>query len=202
MFMKVYIITDNIDNGIVASNIVNKTGNTGIISESRSEDPRALLSDLKDNIGSMGELAVLICANPKAVSISANKMSGIRAATCKDAEDAAEATTDAKANVILIDSSKATKTLLSEIIKAWLASTIGEDIEPAEEEAPARAAPSRLLGGIKDAAKSATKAVTNTAKSAKQAVHPRDADDNSDGIVKQIKQKGAAKALKEALGLE
>lgn len=199
--MKVYIITDNIDNGIVASNIVNRGKNTGIISETRSDDPKALLADLRDNIGSTAEMAIIICENPGGLAISANKISGVRAATCKDAEDAMDARKNAKANVIIISTQKASKTNLGEVIRTWLTSASEAEDDEIIEEVQKTKAPSNFLGGIKDAANRATKAVEKPMKE-KPAARQRDSEPEGNGILASIKKKGFSKALKEELGLE
>lgn len=196
--MKVYIISDNADNGVIASNVVNKSGNLGIMSELRSGDPKAMLNDLKDNLGAETELALIICVNPKAVAISANKLSGVRAVACKDAEDAEDAINDAKANVILVDSSKVNKNTLSDIIVTWLQVSSGTINEIRASAAKTKAASggggSGIMGGIKNA-------VQRPQQSGKSAPGP---DDNLDTgeIIKSVKTKGALKTLKETLGLQ
>jgi ribose 5-phosphate isomerase RpiB len=117
--MKVYIISNDPNDAIVVANAINKSGNSGIISDMRTDDPKEQLNDLKMNIDG-ADSAVVLCSNPKLFTIAANKMPRLRAAACRDYDDAAEAVKLADANVIVIDSTKSTKVQLAGIMDGWL----------------------------------------------------------------------------------
>lgn len=127
--MKVYVISDNPDYGIAAVNMVNKTGNTAIMSEMKSDDVRDLLAELRESVNSRFDMILMICHGAKDVAISANKMSNVMAVACKDVDDSMEAVTSTRANVILVDSIRLTRSNLASIIDGMLSK---------EEGAPAR----------------------------------------------------------------
>lgn len=71
--------------------------------------------------------AVLFCWTGTGVSIAANKIPGIRAALCADAETAAGARRWNDANVLCMSLRTATQALVREIIDAWLSAEVDED---------------------------------------------------------------------------
>jgi ribose 5-phosphate isomerase RpiB len=123
--VKIYIIGSDVSMAVFVANIVNQSGNSGIISEMRSDDPKEQLDDLKSNMDG-AESAIVLCGNPKLFALAATKLPRIRAVACKDEEDAAEAVGDANANVIVIDDSKNTRPQIASIINGWL----GGDYRP------------------------------------------------------------------------
>ncbi len=117
--MRIYIISDDADRAILAANVINSSGNSGIISETAEKDQKDLLADLKSNMDG-SDSAVVICSEAKNFAIQANKNSRFRAVACKDSEDAEEAAQDAGANIIVIDSQKSTRAQTVSIIHGWL----------------------------------------------------------------------------------
>ncbi len=118
--MKIYVISDSPEYAVSATNAVNKAGHTAIMSETRSDDTKVLLNDLRTNATSGFDMALLLIQNAKDVALSANKFQGINAIACKDPEDAEEAVSGTRANVILVDSMKVSRKSLTDIIDAML----------------------------------------------------------------------------------
>ncbi|MCW6160465.1 MAG: RpiB/LacA/LacB family sugar-phosphate isomerase [Candidatus Micrarchaeales archaeon] len=118
--MKIYVISDSPEYAVTATNAINKAGHTAIMSETRSDDTRVLLNDLKANATSGFDMVLFLSQNAKDVALSANKLQGINAIACKDPEDAEEAVSDTRANVILVDSMKVSRKALTDILDAML----------------------------------------------------------------------------------
>jgi ribose 5-phosphate isomerase RpiB len=223
--MKIYIISDDFKNSISASNIIGSTGNGSVISETKSEDVRELLGDLKANIDSGFDLMLLMCHGAKDVAISANKLAGVRAVVCKDQEDAIEAVGYTRANVILIDTGRVPRNGLESIIEGLL--TQQEEPAPASapspvpsrrrqaEEAPVHEAHPQpvyepkgpgMFSTLKDKLGSVTqrnqqqKPIQQS--KAKPAAAKGSVKDDARDFVKSTKQKGLVKTLKETFGVE
>jgi ribose 5-phosphate isomerase B len=81
------------------------------------------------------EQGVLFCWTGTGVSIAANKVPGVRAALCADAETARGARAWNDANVLCLSLRTTTPALAREILDAWLATT---EVDPAEREQIAR----------------------------------------------------------------
>lgn len=75
------------------------------------------------------EQGILFCWTGTGVSIAANKMQGIRAALCNDAETARGARLWNDANVLAMSLRKVTEALAEEILEAWLRTERSEDAE-------------------------------------------------------------------------
>jgi ribose 5-phosphate isomerase B len=73
---------------------------------------------------------VLFCWTGTGVSITANKIPGIRAALCADAETARGAKAWNQANVLCLSLRSTTETVAREILDAWFSAAA----DPAEEE--------------------------------------------------------------------
>jgi len=69
------------------------------------------------------EQGVLFCWTGTGVSIAANKVAGVRAALCGDAETARGARAWNDANILCLSLRTATPALAREILDAWLASS-------------------------------------------------------------------------------
>jgi len=78
---------------------------------------------------------LLFCWTGTGVSIAANKIAGVRAALCGDAETARGARTWNDANVLCLSLRTTTPALAREIIDAWLAAPA---VDPAERDQIAR----------------------------------------------------------------
>ena len=120
--MAIYIISDDSRFAIRASNMVSAAGGTAVISESDARSQQ-FQTELKSAIQSYDFVLLLSESSAKA-SIEANKVDGVRAHGCKNAEDFEEAR-EAEANVIVVPLSKfqGEHPGISEIISAMLESS-------------------------------------------------------------------------------
>jgi ribose 5-phosphate isomerase RpiB len=116
--MKVYVAGDQKELCIRFANMINRSGNNCIISDEDSTDYRDLVRDIKDSYNSY-DLCILISSDPFDACIEANRISGLRAAVCKDIEDAASAIS-AKSNLVVIDAAKARSADARAILKSVL----------------------------------------------------------------------------------
>jgi len=71
--------------------------------------------------------AVVMCWTGTGASLAANKVPGIRAALCHDAETAKGARTWNHANVLALSLRATSEPVLQEILKAWFATPYSED---------------------------------------------------------------------------
>ena len=116
--MKIYVAGDQKELCIRFANMINRSGNNCIISDEDSGDYRDLVKDIKDSYSSY-DLCILISGDPFDACIEANRVSGLRAAVCKDIEDAAAAIS-AKSNLVVIDASRARSADARAILKSVL----------------------------------------------------------------------------------
>ncbi len=70
-------------------------------------------------------LGLIICGTGVGISIAANKVPGIRAALCTDAQTAAGARKWNDANVLALSLRLTSEPLATEILDAWLSATYG-----------------------------------------------------------------------------
>jgi len=75
----------------------------------------------RDVVGGQAEQAVVCCWTGTGASIAANKVRGVRAALCGDAETAAGARRWNDANVLALSLRTTSAAQLEEILDAWLA---------------------------------------------------------------------------------
>ena len=193
--MKVYLASDQKELCIRLANVINRSGNTCIMSDQDSEDYMDLLKDVRGSMSGY-DISILISKEPMRASIEANRMGGVRAAVCKDTEDAAAAI-DAKSNLIILDASKVYRMDTRGIVKS-----IEDSLEsPAPkqkyvEEAPApkkekvqqvqRAEPAKSTGG----------GVGGMFGSIKGALGMSDSDKGGDKVKEKQVQKKAEKPVK------
>ncbi|MCL5430136.1 MAG: RpiB/LacA/LacB family sugar-phosphate isomerase [Candidatus Marsarchaeota archaeon] len=209
--MKIYIISDDAKYRVTAANTINMSGNMGIMSVSSTDDVRDLLSEAKENIDSY-DLILLICHGARDVSISANKLAGIRAVSCKDEDDATGAASETRANLILVDSIKLTQKQLGDILNGLINGINTGSIGPARvaQQAPQRQAQNMPEAQQKKASFSQIKAklpkVNTNPKPKPEIEEPvQDANEqnqNQNSMINSIKKKGFMKSLKEALGVD
>ncbi len=114
--MRVYLASDDKGLSIRLANIINRSGNTCIMSDEDTDDYRILIKDIRDSISGY-DVSILVSKKPMDAVIEANKVSGVRAAVCKDVDDAVSAM-QAKSNVIILDSSKVYRMDTRGIIKS------------------------------------------------------------------------------------
>ncbi|ARG98153.1 RpiB/LacA/LacB family sugar-phosphate isomerase [Legionella micdadei] len=77
---------------------------------------------------------IFFCWTGTGASIAANKVPGIRAALCTDAQTAAGARLWNRANVLALSNRLLTQDLAKEILAAWFNTTMNEQSETAAEE--------------------------------------------------------------------
>jgi ribose 5-phosphate isomerase RpiB len=121
--MAIYIISDDSRFAIRASNLVSAAGGTAVISESDASSQQ-FQAELKSAIQSY-DFVLLLSENSAKASIEANKIEGVRAHSCRNAEDFEEAR-EAEANVVVVPLSKfqGENPGISEIISAMLDSSM------------------------------------------------------------------------------
>lgn len=93
------------------------------------EVARQVTSDVVEGRAAEG---IVMCWTGTGVSIAANKVPGIRAALCVDAETARGARRWNHANVLALSMRTTSEPLAREILDAWLAEPFGQ--EPSDEE--------------------------------------------------------------------
>ena len=79
------------------------------------------------------EQGVLFCYTGTGASMAANKVPGIRAALCADAETARGAKWWNDANVLVMSLRRTSPDIAAEILDAWLAETVREEEKPTIE---------------------------------------------------------------------
>ncbi len=134
--MKVYLASDQKELYIRIANIISRSGSTCIMSDEDSDDYMALLKDVRSSMSGY-DISILISKEPMKASIEANRMGGVRAAVCKDTEDA-QAAIEAKSNLIILDATKVYRMDTRGIVRSIEDSL--ESPEPKQkyiEEAPA-----------------------------------------------------------------
>ena len=101
----------------------------GALSEAERDDwAWASEAAARDVAAGEADQAVVACWTGTGASIAANKVGGIRAALCGDAETAAGARKWNDANVLALSLRSTSEALLGEILDAWLAA------EPSDEQ--------------------------------------------------------------------
>ncbi|MCL5442203.1 MAG: hypothetical protein M1603_00760 [Candidatus Marsarchaeota archaeon] len=124
--MKVFIVSDSKRNGIALANMVNASGNIGIISESDVSEPQQIVSELESHKDSF-RLAFVVTDKPIYTCTEVNKSDKMRAAVCSNPRDVEEAK-EALANVIVLRNSSFQKMDIGSIISA----STGKDIPQLE----------------------------------------------------------------------
>jgi ribose 5-phosphate isomerase B len=80
--------------------------------------------------GSTADQGIVCCYTGTGVSIAANKVPGVRAALCVDAETAKGARQWNDANVLCMSLRLTSPTVAKEIVRAWTATTYGQTESP------------------------------------------------------------------------
>lgn len=208
--MKVYVISDNSEFAISAANQINGSGSIAIVSETNSEDIRDVLGDIKANTSSSFDMMLVLCHGAKDVAISANKIGGAMAVACKDQEDAIEAISSTRANVILVDSTRTTRKTLAEIVDGLLsaeqsapetqAKTQQEREIVKEQSRPVIAAAPKQGPSVFSGLKKITSIAKSQQGQGQQKGKPLELPGRN--AIKSMKKKGIANSLKDAFGLE
>lgn len=116
--MKFYISSSNQGAAIKLANAISRTGGQPVISESYSEEPSSVISDISNNADE-GTLSVVICSNPIKMALAANKTGYFNAVSCNTAEDFTTALQEGANLVVLQDE----PSLISEIAGSLGSST-------------------------------------------------------------------------------
>jgi ribose 5-phosphate isomerase B len=111
-----------------------KRGHEPLVHGALTEDERddwawASEAAARDVAAGRAEQAVVCCWTGTGASIAANKVDGIRAALCGDAETAAGARRWNDANVLALSLRSTSEALLGEILDAWFGAAPSEDAE-------------------------------------------------------------------------
>jgi ribose 5-phosphate isomerase B len=111
-----------------------KRGHEPLVHGALAEDERddwawASEAAARDVAAGRAEQAVVCCWTGTGASIAANKVDGIRAALCGDAETAAGARRWNDANVLALSLRSTSEALLGEILDAWFGAAPSEDAE-------------------------------------------------------------------------
>ena len=103
---------------------------------SRSDEPWARVAREAAEAIRRGECdeGVFFCWTGTGISLAANKVPGIRAALCTDAQTAAGARIWNHANVLALSNRLTTVDLAKEILEAWFVTTFDERGQPGVEE--------------------------------------------------------------------
>ncbi len=102
--MKVYLASEDKTILIRLANIINKGGNSCIMSDAEADGYKGILRDMRNAVGNF-DIMLLVSGSPAAAAIEANRVDGFRASVCKNHEDAVDAAS-AKANLIVLDLSR------------------------------------------------------------------------------------------------
>ena len=114
-----------------------RRGHEPVVHGALSDDERddwawASEAAARDVADGRAEQGVVCCWTGTGASIAANKVPGVRAALCDDAETAAGARRWNDANVLALSLRRTSEPLLREILDAWFGGTPSED--PADRE--------------------------------------------------------------------
>ncbi len=90
--------------------------------------PTVAASVAKEVTTGKAEQGILFCWTGTGISMAANKMAGIRAALCQDAETARGARTWNDANILVMSLRATSEAVAKEILRAWF------DTRPSEKE--------------------------------------------------------------------
>ena len=108
--------------GVLAERGHEVVGWHGALNEEERDDwAWAAEAAARDVAGERADQAVVACWTGTGASIAANKVPGVRAALCGDAETAAGARKWNDANVLALSLRTTSEALLGEIVDAWLA---------------------------------------------------------------------------------
>lgn len=205
---KIYVISDKPELCIMASNMINASGNSAIISELSSFSEEAVFKDIKENISSY-DFFLVFKGGATVAAAHAGRVSGLVATACRDSEDVDDIMSDGGVNGIFIDP-KLGKAGVSDIIDEILRNVGGKRTAKAQEPVPRAQVeykPAKQQGtggflsslGITPPKIGGEKSKRVEEKPAKKYVP----DSNPQGsFVKAVKSKGISKAMKDALGIK
>ena len=99
----------------------------GALAGERADWAWAAESAARDVVDGRADAAIVCCWTGTGASIAANKVPGIRAALCADAQTAAGARRWNDANVLALSLRTTSEAVLSEILDAWFAADASSD---------------------------------------------------------------------------
>lgn len=129
--MKLAVAGDSAGEGL-AQQLANYLSSRYDVTELSGNDATEFYADLSDRVASevmsgAYQRAILICGTGIGVSISANKVPGIRAALCHDTYSAQRAALSNNAQIITMGARVIGVELAKSIADAWLAETFDEN---------------------------------------------------------------------------
>ena len=101
----------------------------GVLAGERADWAWAAESAARDVVDGRAEVAIVCCWTGTGASIAANKVPGIRAALCHDAQTAAGARRWNDANVLALSLRSTSEAVLAEILDAWFAAEASSDVQ-------------------------------------------------------------------------
>ncbi len=128
--MKLAVAGDSAGEGL-AQQLANYLSSRFDVTELSGNDATEFYADLSDRVASevmsgVYQRAILVCGTGIGVSISANKVPGIRAALCHDTYSAQRAALSNNAQIITMGARVIGVELAKSIADAWLAETFDE----------------------------------------------------------------------------
>jgi hypothetical protein len=198
--MKVYIAGDSSELVIAAANMVNNSGNSGIVSEAKKADYGNLISDVGAKADDY-DMIVFFSRKPLDACADINKMEAARAVVCDSEKDIERIRASGRFNIVVIDSTAIAKRDLSEILGELTAPKGGEQGQGAEEEPAARFQKKKpdIGEGLRMIAGRARQHWNEEQRNGDES-----ADGRNDGpsFTSKVKKKGLMGALKDELGME
>ncbi len=207
---KIYVISDKPEFLIMASNRINASGNSAIISELSTFTTDAILGEIKRNLSSY-DMFIVFKSGANVVSAHAGKMPGIVAAACRDSDEIGELMEAGDVNTIFIDSVKQSKDSAGEIVEGVLDNLGGSKPQkPAREPAKyQKPAPQRGPSGppitqqvsqkVSGVFEGITSKVNRPQPDKKRS---RDDEDKGESFVSSVKSRGLKNTMKDALGIK
>ncbi len=101
----------------------------GALKNSNASWPKVAVEVASEVASGSFDMAVLFCWTGTGISLAANKVKGIRAALCNDAETAAGARKWNDANVLAMSLRSTSEQVAKEILEAWFNTAPSEDAE-------------------------------------------------------------------------
>lgn len=117
----------------------------GALVTSSAPWPKVAIEVAEKVAAGLFDQAVLFCWTGTGISLAANKVKGIRAALCHDAQTAAGARQWNDANILAMSLRATTETVAKEILEAWFAHGPSPDAEDVECIDYLKAAEQRLM---------------------------------------------------------
>jgi ribose 5-phosphate isomerase RpiB len=208
--MKIYIVSDNRDIGIFVANLLNKIQNmNAIISEANIDGYEELIEESRSNVGKGFDYIIVLSSEPYKASIDVNKANYARAVPCRTRLDIDSACRNAKANVIVLDSTKG-RAQLAELIDefsdvSFENANVGKPIEE-EQQYESKIDIVKSVKGILGVGPDRDK-ITQAPQKRKKAkkevkVEEEEDEDEEESDAQTAKRKGFVGSIKDMFGIE